>query len=164
MKRVAIGLAAVAAVAAVVLWFLTDPAMEMARLGRMPTTPPNVENGRLLFYAGGCSSCHATPGQDDKTKLGGGYALKSPFGTFYVPNISPHPRDGIGAWGLEQFVAAMQLGVIPKVDRRSTNGPSGIVCCDHAYPSFPESRLSQLASALETPLISSTWPGGRGVG
>ena len=25
-------------------------------------------NGKTMFYAGGCASCHATPGQDDKTQ------------------------------------------------------------------------------------------------
>ena len=32
-------------------------------------------SGKLLFSAGGCTSCHATPGQDDKLRLGGGLAL-----------------------------------------------------------------------------------------
>src|SRR5262249_16388133 len=67
--------------------------------------------------------CHAQPGQDDKTKLGGGLALKSPFGTFYVPNISPDPRDGIGTWSEADFVTAMTKGTSP--DRQ------------HYYPAFP---------------------------
>ena len=43
------------------------------------------------------------PSQDDKLRLGGGYALQSPFGTFHVPNISPHKQDGIGSWTPAQF-------------------------------------------------------------
>ena len=50
---------------------------------------PDLANGRMMFFAGGCAACHATPKQDDRTRLGGGMALKSPFGTFYPPNISP---------------------------------------------------------------------------
>jgi mono/diheme cytochrome c family protein len=84
---------------------------------------PNVANGREMFYAGGCASCHATPGQDDKTKLGGGLGLKSPFGTFHVPNISPDPNDGIGKWSEADFVTAMQKGTSP--DGR------------HYFPAFP---------------------------
>ena len=41
---------------------------------------PKPENGRTMFYAGGCASCHMSPDQDDKTRLGGGRPLKSPFG------------------------------------------------------------------------------------
>src|SRR5215510_8983236 len=53
----------------------------------------NLDNGRTMFWAGGCASCHATPKQEDKMQLGGGLALKSPFGTFHVPNISSDPED-----------------------------------------------------------------------
>ena len=70
-----------------------DGAGERAR-GR---TRADLGNGKTLFYIGGCASCHATPGQKDQTKLGGGLALKSPFGTFYPPNISSDPKDGIGS-------------------------------------------------------------------
>jgi hypothetical protein len=43
----------------------------------------------------------------DRTRLGGGLALKSPLGTFYVPNISPDPIDGIGKWSEADFVTAL---------------------------------------------------------
>src|SRR3978361_1271662 len=59
---------------------------------------PNLANGQIIFNAGGCSSCHAVPGQPDRLKLGGGLAIPSPFGTFYAPNISPPTLDGIGRW------------------------------------------------------------------
>ena len=84
---------------------------------------PDLANGKEMFYAGGCASCHAVPKQPDKTKLGGGLALNSPFGTFYVPNISSDPKDGIGAWTDAQFVTAMTKGT----------SPSG----EHLYPAFP---------------------------
>lgn len=44
----------------------------------------------MVFWTGGCSSCHAAKGAegDAKLVLSGGLALKSPFGTFHVPNIS----------------------------------------------------------------------------
>jgi mono/diheme cytochrome c family protein len=84
---------------------------------------PDLANGQTTFNAGGCSSCHAVPGQPDRLKLGGGLALASPFGTFYVPNISPDPTDGIGRWTEAQFVAAVTKGV----------SPSGT----HYFPAFP---------------------------
>jgi mono/diheme cytochrome c family protein len=84
---------------------------------------PDLANGQTTFNAGGCSSCHAVPGQPDRLKLGGGLALASPFGTFYVPNISPDPTDGIGRWTVAQFVTAVTKGV----------SPSGT----HYFPAFP---------------------------
>jgi mono/diheme cytochrome c family protein len=110
---IAIGLAA--------FWLLTIPAVVSASaLG--PHTP-NPENGKTMFFAGGCNTCHATPEQDDRTKLGGGRGLKSPFGTFYAPNISPDRNDGIGGWSEAQFITAMNKGTSP--DGR------------HYFPAFP---------------------------
>ncbi|PVE23692.1 alkylated DNA repair protein [Microvirga sp. KLBC 81] len=91
---------------------------------------PDAEKGRIMFFAGGCTSCHATPNQDDKLRLGGGYALKSPFGTFHVPNISPHKQDGIGSWGVLDFIRAMQEGTSP--DGR------------HYYPAFPYTSYQRM--------------------
>ena len=68
---------------------------------KLPQRAANVANGKTAFDAGGCANCHATPGQNDRDRLGGGLALKSDFGTFYVPNISPDPDDGIGRWSVQ---------------------------------------------------------------
>ena len=64
-------------------WVVTIPAIVPAR-ALAPHTP-DLANGKELFLVGGCASCHAVPKQPDKTKLGGGLALRSPFGTFYSP-------------------------------------------------------------------------------
>ena len=69
--------------------------------------------GKLAFDAGACASCHASPGQSDRLKLGGGMALNSPFGTFYPPNISPDPQDGIGRWRGVDVANAVMAGVSP---------------------------------------------------
>jgi len=53
------------------------------------------------------------PNQPDRTRLGGGLAIPSPFGTFYAPNISPDPGDGIGKWSETDFVNAVMRGVSP---------------------------------------------------
>src|SRR5262245_21803160 len=87
---------AAAAAGGAVFWLVTMP--QTVSASALPPYTPNLENGRTMYFAGGCSSCHAMPQQDDKTRLGGGFALKSPFGIFYAPNISPDPTDGIGAW------------------------------------------------------------------
>jgi mono/diheme cytochrome c family protein len=84
---------------------------------------PDPANGETIFNAGGCSSCHAVPNQPDRTRLGGGLAIPSPFGTFYAPNISPDPADGIGRWSETDFVNAVMRGV----------SPGGT----HYFPAFP---------------------------
>jgi mono/diheme cytochrome c family protein len=128
LSRVIILAAAIIAVACVACWVVTAPTVVAAtELGPYQT---NMENGRTMFYVGGCTACHAQPGQDDKTRLGGGMALKSPFGTFYVPNISPDPHDGIGAWSEADFVTALTKGTSP--DQR------------HYYPAFPYTSYQRM--------------------
>src|SRR5215813_15208745 len=112
---------AVAALSAAALWFLSAPAT-IAASALAPHTP-DLANGRTMFLIGGCSSCHAVPKQEDATRLGGGLTLPTAFGTFHVPNISPHAKDGIGGWSEAEFIAAMRFGV----------SPSG----QHLYPAFP---------------------------
>ncbi len=110
-------------------WIATMPAIVPA--SALPQHTPNVENGRTMFNIGGCASCHATPNKDpdkvDRTRLGGGLALASPFGTFYVPNISPDPTDGIGKWNEYGFVGALWNGT----------AWDGSAPPYHLFPAFP---------------------------
>jgi len=92
-------------------WWLTTPVVVAS--DALTAYTPDLANGFTTFNAGGCSSCHAVPGQPDRLRLGGGLALPSPFGTFYVPNISPDPVDGIGRWTEVEFVNAVTRGVSP---------------------------------------------------
>jgi mono/diheme cytochrome c family protein len=92
--------------------------------------PGDAGRGRLVFAAGDCASCHASPGQPDRTRLGGGFALASPFGTLRVPNISPDPQDGIGAWRAVDLANALLNGVSP--DGR------------HYYPAFPYTSFTRM--------------------
>ncbi len=70
------------------------PASHWANLGA-----PDVKNGEMDFWAGGCTSCHAAEGAsgDAKLVLSGGLALNSPFGTFHVPTMSQDDKAGIGS-------------------------------------------------------------------
>src|SRR3981081_148749 len=100
-----------AVIPAAAFWFVTMPAAGCA--SSLPSHTPNLDNGKTMFYAGGCAACHATPDQEDKTKLGGGLALKTIFGTFFPPNISSDRNDGIGGWSEANFVTAMWKGTSP---------------------------------------------------
>ena len=126
-------LIAVAAIVSLIglaaFWPLTIPATVPA--SALGAHTPDLANGKTMFLIGGCSSCHAVPKQEDRTRLGGGLALNSQFGTFYVPNISPDAKDGIGAWSEAQFITAMTEGT----------APGG----EHLYPAFPYTSYTHMA-------------------
>jgi len=127
-KLAAVGIVVVVALALAAFWFLTVP--DTVPASALAPRTPDLANGKTMFHAGGCASCHAIPRQEDKTKLGGGLALGSPFGTFYVPNISSDRTDGIGAWSESQFVTAMVKGT----------SPAG----EHLFPAFPYTSYQRM--------------------
>jgi mono/diheme cytochrome c family protein len=127
-RIIALALAVLAALAAATFWILTVPqTIPASALGQHTVDPAN---GKTMFEAGGCVSCHAIPNDPDKQRLGGGLPLHSPFGTFYVPNISPDVHDGIGSWTEAQFVTAMTKGT----------SPDG----QHYYPAFPYTSYQRM--------------------
>src|SRR5437660_1403391 len=127
LRKLIILAVVLAIVVAAALWIVTIPtSVPAAALGPRGA---DLANGKTMFWAGGCPSCHATPQQEDKTRLGGGLALKSPFGTFYAPNISSDRNDGIGGWSEAQFVSAMTKG--------TADG-------EHLYPAFPYTSYAKM--------------------
>lgn len=99
----------------------------------------DVSRGQYVFRAAGCAGCH-TDADHKGPWLAGGRALATPFGTFYSPNITPHPRDGIGRWSLDDFRRAMQEGV----------GPNG----RQYYPAFPYTSYTRMRDTDVTALWS----------
>jgi len=96
----------------------------------------DAKRGEYLAKAGGCLGCHTLEAKDAKDKpvpYAGGRALKTPFGTFHGPNITPHPEAGIGRWSEADFVRAMREG------RR----PDG----SNYFPAFPYPSFTQIADA-----------------
>lgn len=71
-----------------------------------------VARGKYLFDAAGCAGCH-TDVANKGAALAGGRALKTPFGVFISPNITPDREHGIGAWSDADFRRALRLGVTP---------------------------------------------------
>lgn len=128
LRKIVVSLLVLAVIGLMVFWSVTTPAAVSPRA--LGSHTPDLDNGRTMFFAGGCAACHATPKQDDRTRLGGGLALKSPFGTFHVPNISPDPKDGIGGWTEAQFVTAMVKGTSP--------------ADTHYYPAFPYASYQRM--------------------
>lgn len=109
---VVLGLAASGA-AAVTFW----PSPSGAEIADRPSDP---KRGAYLLRTGGCVACHSAEGGE---LLSGGGALRSPFGSFYAPNITPDPDQGLGNWTLTEFAQAVRLGV------RRDGAPY--------YPAFP---------------------------
>ncbi|HWM40820.1 MAG TPA: cytochrome c [Burkholderiales bacterium] len=96
----------------------------------------DAKRGEYLSKAGGCLGCHTLEAKDAKEKpvpYAGGRALKTPFGTFYGPNITPHPEAGIGRWSEADFMRAMREG------RR----PDG----SNYFPAFPYASFTLIADA-----------------
>lgn len=95
-------------------------------------SPETVKRGAYIFAAAGCVGCHT----DVKNKgpvLAGGRALKTPFGTFYGPNITPDPKFGIGKWSDADFIRALRQGL----------SPSG----QHYFPAFPYPAFTRMTDA-----------------
>ena len=87
-------------------------AADEAQLGR----------GEVLFNAAGCAPCH-TDVKGGGAPLAGGRPLKTPFGLFYGPNITPDKEHGIGDWDETTFRRALRQGI-------DEDG-------DYLYPVFP---------------------------
>ena len=77
-----------------------------------PAGQGDVKRGEYLAKAGGCLGCH-TAAKPGSTPFAGGRELKTPFGTFYGPNITPHPQAGVGRWTEADFRRAMREGRRP---------------------------------------------------
>ena len=125
MKRVVLILALLVVAGAALAWVLSAPKpryteAEWQALG----LAGDAAAGRLVFFAGGCESCHKSPGQDDPLRLGGGLELKTPFGSFYPPNISSDPAEASGA-GVRSISPTPCFRAFPQAARTSTR-PSPI--------------------------------------
>jgi mono/diheme cytochrome c family protein len=92
----------------------------------------DAKRGQYLASAGGCVACH-TEDRKDGVPYAGGRALKTPFGTFYGPNITPHPQAGIGRWTEANFIRAMRLG----------ERPDGV----NYFPAFPYPSFTHISDS-----------------
>jgi mono/diheme cytochrome c family protein len=102
--------------AALLLQFVFGIPPVVAQDTAQPQRSDSVVRGEYLFKVAGCQGCHT----DEKNKgaiLAGGRGIKSPFGTFYGPNITPDPEYGIGKWSDADFIRALRHGVAPDGSR-----------------------------------------------
>ena len=72
-KLAVVGVVVVVALALAAFWFLTIP--DTISASALAPHPPDLANGKTMFNAGGCASCHGTNGEG-----GRGPALAGVFG------------------------------------------------------------------------------------
>jgi mono/diheme cytochrome c family protein len=84
--------------------------------------------GEYVLAMAGCIACHTVP--KDGAFLAGGRELKTDFGSFFTPNITPDPETGIGNWSDEDFVRALREGIAPDGG--------------HYYPTFPYTSYTRM--------------------
>lgn len=87
-----------------------------------------IKRGEYLTKASDCVACHSEVGGKP---FAGGLGLKTPFGTFYSPNITSDKEYGIGAWTDNQFVRYFKEGVLPDGS--------------HTFPVFPYLYYSKMS-------------------
>ena len=108
--------------AVVAYWFVLPVLAPPVRTIDFSGIEGDPKRGAYILAAAGCIACH-TDQKSGGGFLAGGPALNTPFGTFYAPNITPHPKSGIGGWSRDEFARAMTSGISPKGA--------------HYFPSFP---------------------------
>ena len=106
------------------MWLALAPALGLAQ--------GDAKRGEYLAKAGGCVGCH-TEDREGATPFAGGRSLKTPFGTFFGPNITPDEKAGIGRWSEADFVRAMRYG----------ERPDGA----NLYPAFPYPSFTRITDA-----------------
>jgi len=173
MPRPLIYLSLMGVIIGSLLWWLSAP-QTLITQQQVNSIKVDINNGKHLFYIGGCSSCHQlvpallkdtlsnsplketslkeTPSIDSEeapiplAQLGGGKRFTTPFGTFIAPNISPDKATGIGNWSDLTFANALISGV----------SPSG----EHYYPAFPYTSYTrmQLQDVLDLKAYLNTLP------
>ncbi len=91
----------------------------------------DAQRGAYVVRAAGCVGCHTDSATGGEI-FAGGPALKTDFGIFYGPNITPDKTHGIGGWNLEDFSRALAEGLAPDGE--------------HYFPAFPYSSYTRMTA------------------
>lgn len=95
----------------------------------MASDAVQIARGEYVFQLSGCEGCH-TDKKSEGPRLAGGRALKTDYGTFFSPNITPDQATGIGGWTFDDFRRAMREGV----------APGGV----NLFPAFPYTSYTRM--------------------
>jgi mono/diheme cytochrome c family protein len=95
------------ALAALALAPDTPRAQGAVFLGAGQSLDETIKRGEYLAHVGDCIACHT---KHDGQPFAGGFAMPTPFGTLYSPNITPDPDWGIGNWSADDFYNMLHTG------------------------------------------------------
>ncbi|MDH5344201.1 MAG: cytochrome c [Gammaproteobacteria bacterium] len=93
----------------------------------------------LVRHLGHCGECH-TPRSSTGVPVGGREFAGSDFGGEKVPNITPHPQDGIGRWSASDIDYFLEIGMLPDGD--FTGSSMGDVIEDNTSHLSRDDRLA----------------------
>jgi mono/diheme cytochrome c family protein len=102
--------------------------LSVAASGAFSADADQIARGKYIATASDCVACHTVPGG---AAMAGGLAIATPIGAIIATNITPSRENGIGAYTLEQFDAALRKGV--RADGK------------HLYPAMPYTSYALLS-------------------
>ena len=107
---ISFGVGAALILAAALVVYLSHPGLmpQSAKTTEVSATSQTISRGEYLARAGDCVACHSQP---TGKPFAGGRPMATPFGSFYVPNITPDDETGIGRWTSDEFYRMMHTGV-----------------------------------------------------
>lgn len=128
--------------AAVIAAVIAGSATFMFRGNELPETDftslkGDADRGAYVARQAGCIACHTNEAGGGEL-LAGGPPLKTPFGTFYAPNVTSDRVEGLGDWSLNDFATALRHGTSPEGEPY--------------YPAFPYTFYSKLTDQDVTDL------------
>jgi mono/diheme cytochrome c family protein len=128
--RVVAGLVAFGVLAALALYLLRPGMLPHPEGEVVNATTQTINRGEYLARAGDCVACHT---EVNGKQFAGGRAMATPFGSLFVPNITPDDETGIGKWTADDFYRMMHTGV-------SRNGTL-------LYPAMPFASYTKVTRA-----------------
>ncbi|MSO99003.1 MAG: cytochrome c [Rhodospirillaceae bacterium] len=123
-----------------------------------------IAKGEYVARAANCVACHSVP---DGKAFAGGLKMATPLGNIYTTNITPDPEAGIGGYTLEDFDAAVRLGVakdghrlypaMPYPSYVKMSGEDIKALYEYFMKAVPAAKQANLASEIPSPL-NMRWP------
>ena len=107
--RVFLGLLAAGLIGvAALVWMRPGMLPKSAHAGKASASTEAITRGEYLARAGDCVACHS---ESNGKPFAGGRAMPTPFGSLFVPNITPDDETGIGRWTADEFYRMLHTGV-----------------------------------------------------
>jgi mono/diheme cytochrome c family protein len=97
--------------------YLRQPSSRPAKNGKVPMTPERIARGRYIFRLADCEGCHTPHEMKDGAmaavtdRQGAGQVFVENGFRAGIPNITPDPETGIGAWTDGEKIRAIREGI-----------------------------------------------------